>query len=388
MRRIYLDYNATTPMADEVREAMMEILKTEHGNPSSLHQDGQKARFMIESARESLAGRIGASPDEIVFVSGGTEANNLALKGVMRQKLGEEKKHLIISAIEHPSIKAAAQSLEAEGVEVSILGVRNTGEVDVLSLEKLIRPDTALLSVMHVNNETGVVQPLGAISHIVKKHNLLFHVDAVQSFGKIPFSVQGLGCDLLSLSAHKIYGPKGCGLLFVRKGVKIQALCHGGSQEKNLRPGTENVSGIIGFSAASDFVMHHRDADFDRLKLFKTKLIDELSRHIKGIAFHGENTLPHTVNFSIEGIEGQMLVMNLDLEGMQISTGSACSSGTHQASHVLLAMGLDESQARSAIRISMGHQTQQPDVDQFLKTLPRVVNRLQDVDRHPLPSQL
>lgn len=379
MRQIYLDYNATTPLGPGVMEAMMPYLKNRFGNASSLHQAGQKARYAVEQARESIAGSIGARIEEIFFTSGGTEANNLALWGIARTAMGKSKRHLMVSAIEHPSVLGPVRELaHSDGFRLTSIPVSNEGVIDLGYLSDHLQSDTAVVSIMHVNHETGVIQPLKEVRALLRSRDILFHVDASQSLGKISFNVKDFECDFATLSSHKIYGPKGVGALYIRKGVALKALFHGGHQEKNIRPGTENVPAIVGFGKAAEFILSHSTKEAHRLSRLKERFKLGLTRCLDGLRFNGAevNTIPSTLNVCFEAISSDTLVMNLDLEGICVSTGSACTAGSVEPSHVLLAMGLKPELARSSVRFSMGYYTTEDEVDTCTALIPSIVKRL------------
>jgi cysteine desulfurase len=380
---VYLDYNATTPVCDEAREAMLPFLGPEFGNPSSLHRDGQRARHAVEEAREAVAALIGAEPGEIFFTSGGTESNNLALAGLLREGKKRGRRRLVVSATEHTSVLEAALRLStAEGVPLTLVPVARDGTVDPDIVRRAAGPDTALASVMHANNETGVLGPVEEIGKFLRGAEAPFHVDAAQSFGKVALDVRRIGCDVLTLSAHKVYGPKGAGALYVRRGVRLEALFRGGGQEKNVRPGTENVAGIAGFAAAARFAERHRAADAERLARLKNKLLGGLEAGPGGVKVHGAGGLPGTLNVSLEGVDGPALAMALDLEGVSVSTGSACAAGSSEPSHVLTAMGVPEAEARGAVRFSLGHFTTEAQIDRCLEAVASVVGRLRKAGAH------
>lgn len=381
MNSVYLDYNAAAPLLPGVREAMAPFLDAEFGNPSSLHQAGQRARHAIESARETIARAIGAEIGEIFFTSGGTEANNLALWGLARARLKAGAKRIVVSAVEHPSVfEAAAFLSRAEGLELAVVPVTREGKVYPDEVDRAAESDTAVVSVMHANNETGAVQPVREIASPLRRRGIPFHVDAVQSFGKIAFDVREIGCDAATLSAHKIGGPKGAGALYVRKGTPIQAIFHGGSQEKNVRPGTENVAGIAGFAAAAEAALRAREEEFRRLVSLKKDLLRGLAGE-SGVTVNGpvEGALPNTLNVSFEGIDGQALVTALDIEGVCVSSGSACAAGSSEPSHVLTAMGLKEAAVKGAVRFSMGRGTTGRDIELCLEAVIRTLRRLRQV---------
>ena len=378
-RRIYLDHNATTPLRPEVVEIMIPYLKDHFGNPSSLHHFGQEAKRAMEDARESIANLIHSNPSEIVFTGGGTAANNLAIKGVARA--GREKgKHIITSSIEHPAVLNPCNSLEQEGYQVTTLPVDRSGMVDPDEVRSAIRPDTILLSIMHANNEVGTIQPIEEIAEIAGIHGIPIHTDAIQSLGKIPVNVKTLGVDLMSLSAHKIYGPKGVGALYIRKGIELEPLLHGGHHEMNRRAGTENVSGIVGFGKAAELSeMELKDPSWLRaMEALRDTFLKKLQRDIHDVQLNGHpiKKLPNTLNVSFDGVNGESLAINLDLCGIAVSTGSACTSGAILPSRVLLAMGAPLAIVQGSVRFSLGRDTNREEVDLTVEALRKIVDRL------------
>jgi len=378
MRRIYLDHSATTPVDLEVAALMMTYYTEKYGNPSSVHGFGREAKQALEEARRQVAELIGATPKEITFTSGGTEADNLAILGTV-EALQKKGKHLITSAIEHHAVLETFEFLEKKGFELTVVPVDAEGIVSVEELRKAIRPDTILISVMHANNEVGAIQPIVEIGNLAKEHGITFHVDAVQSFGKLPINVQEMNVDLMTVSSHKIYGPKGVGALYIRKGVRIVPLAHGGSQEKRRRSGTENTPGIIGFGKACELIGKRMDEEAE----FQTKLRDKLMHGIRERIEHvkingplGEKRLPNNVNVSIQFVEGESLLLSLDMLGIAASSGSACTSGSLDPSHVLLAMGLVHEIAHGSLRFSLGSQNTEEEIDYVLEQLPKIVERL------------
>ncbi|MEM1536008.1 MAG: cysteine desulfurase NifS [Candidatus Pacearchaeota archaeon] len=379
MKRIYLDYAATTPVAPEVLEAMKPYFSEKYGNASSLHAFGQEARKALEDARKKIANFINARPAEIIFTSGGTESNNLAIKGIAFANK-EKGKHIITSKIEHHAVLEPCKWLEKQGFKVTYLPVNNEGIVNPEDVEKAITKETILVSIMHANNEIGTIQPIEEIGKICRKHKVYFHTDAVQSFGKLEIDVKKMNIDLLSASAHKIYGPKGVGLLYVNRDVKIEPIQHGGGHETGLRSGTENVAGIVGFAKAVELVQKLGKKEQEREKKLRDKIIDKLLE-IKGTKLNGSRTkrLFNNVNVSFKGIEGEALLIRLDQEGFAVSTGSACSSKSLEPSHVLTALGLKPEEAHGSLRITIGRYTTEQDVDMLLKVLPKIVNSLRKI---------
>lgn len=374
----YLDYNATTPVDPRVAEAMRPFLATQFGNASSFHRMGQAARHAVESAREAIADHLKVEPGDLFFTSGGTESDNLAVKGTMAA-VGAKRKHLVVSTIEHQAVLYPARNLEDEGCLVTIVGVDPSGLLDLEALEKAVTDDTALVSVMHVNNETGAIQPLQEISRIAHEKGAFFHTDAAQSFGKLPIEIEDWRVDLLSVSGHKICGPKGIGALYVRKGLKIKAILHGGHQEKNIRPGTENVAAIVGLGKAVELLSSEgHESEAPRIRQLRDRLENGLRKNTPGVRLNGheEKRIYSTSNLSFEGLDGETLMVNLDLKNIYVSTGSACTAGSIDPSHVLLAMGLPEALARAAIRFSLGRFTSDAEVDYALEEIPKIVKHL------------
>lgn len=377
---IYLDNNATSALDKRVYESMKPFLGKEYANPSAIYRFGQYSRSAIETAREHVAGLISSNPEEIVFTSGGTEANNMALKGVAAQ-LKAKGRHIISSSTEHPSVLNVCAYLEAQGYEVTYLGVDTFGCVDIRALQRALRPDTVLVSIMHANNETGTIQPIEAIAALCKEKKVLFHSDAVQTAGRLDVNVRAIGIDLLSLSAHKFYGPKGAGALFVRQGVDIPALIHGGSQEKNRRSGTENVAAIVGLGDAARYAKDEMSGISVRVKRMRDDLEKGILRAIKGAQVNGhpQNRLYNTLNVSFPHAQTETLIISLDFKGICVSGGSACASGSGQTSYVLNAMGLPEARVRSALRLSLSKYTKRSDITKTIEEIKRVVKRLQSL---------
>ena len=384
MKTVYLDYNATSPVLEEVAREMAPYLSDRFANPSSVHRAGQEARHAVEEARERIAAAMGVKPREIIFTSGGTEANNLALKGAMRHEAERGRRHLAVSRIEHSSVVGAAEALaREEGMEVGWVSASADGKVSPDAVRAALRPDTALVSVMHANNETGVLQPIQEIARLARERGILFHTDAVQAFGKVPFRPAEWGCDLASVSAHKIGGPKGAGALFCRSGVSLRALWHGGFQEKNLRPGTENVGAFVGFGKAAELALRDREEEARRLMKLRQTLERGLEEEVGGVSVNGTGPfLPQTLNAAFAGIEGTALAMNLDLEGLAVSTGSACAAGSVEPSHVLLAMGLGPETAKSSLRFSFGRFTTEEEIRFAVRAVARVAGRLRKSALH------
>ncbi len=383
MRRVYLDNNATTPVAPEVFEAMKPYFLDDFGNASSIHWYGQRAKAAIESSREQVARLLNARPNEIVFTSGGTESDNTALFGIVEASRSE-KKHVITTAIEHHAILHTTKTLEKRGVRVTYVRVDSSGVVDPADVEKAIGPDTVLISMMHANNELGTIQPLEEIGRIAREHDIYFHTDAVQSVGKIPVDVESLGVDLLSLSAHKLHGPKGVGALYVRKGTILRQLLYGGHHERDRRPGTENVPGIVGLGKAAEVAGGHLADEIERVGALRNRLEDGILSSVPLATVVGDRSkrLPTTTNISFDYIEGEGFVIAMDLRGVACSTGAACSSGSVEPSHVLSAIGRRPEQARSSIRFSLGRFNTAEDIDYTLEVLPQVVEQLRSLSPH------
>lgn len=382
--RFYFDHNATTPVAPKVLEAMLPFFSEEYGNASSIHRFGQRARAAVEQARTQLASLLHCRPSEIVFTSGGTEADNLALLGAVRAGT-RQKKHVITSAIEHPAVFYTCHALEKEGVSVTYLPVDSQGIVDPAEVRNALRPETVLVTIMHANNEIGAVEPIEEIAAIAREAGVLCHTDAVQTTGKIPVDVAQLGVDLYTLSAHKFYGPKGVGALYVRKGVSLHPVMFGGHDERDPRPGTENVAGMVGLGAAAQLAAETLESEGRRIGALRDRLERGTLQQIEDCGVNGPQAgfqdgrfwrVPNTTNLYFDYIEAESLVIALDLEGIACSTGSACSSGAVEPSHVLVALGLSDERARASIRVSLGTQNTEKDVTAFLEVLPRVVERL------------
>lgn len=381
--RVYLDYNATTPVDPEVLDAMLPYFANSYGNASSIHSSGQRARGAVDAARESVAALMGAKPSEIVFTSGGTEANNLAVFGMVDCDGASDpaRKHIITTGIEHHAVLNAVQSLEKRGLEVTYVPVDPSGVIDTDEIAEAIRPETAFISVMHANNELGTIQPVAEIGLIAAEADVFFHTDAVQSAGKLPLDVNKLNVDLLSLSAHKIYGPKGVGALYVRSGVPIQPQFFGGHHERDRRPGTENVPGIVGFGKAAELAKMRLAEDVVRMGDLRNHFERSITRTLAGVRVNGnsQQRIANTANLDIAGIAGESMVIALDLQGISCSTGAACSSGSIEPSHVLLAIGLTPDQARSSIRFSLGRTTTEAEINYAIETCQRVVERIRAV---------
>ncbi len=377
MKRVYLDYAATAPCDPEVLKAMEPFFFDKPGNASSMHLFGQEAKKGIEDSREELASFIGAKPEEIIFTSGGTESNNNVIFGVA-SALADKGSHIITSAVEHHAISEPCSYLEKKGFKVTYLGVDKYGLVSPEDVKKAITDKTILVSIMHANNEIGVIQPIKEIGSIVKEKGVYFHTDAVQTVGHIPVNVNDLNVDFLSLSAHKFYGPKGVGVLYIKKGSRIDKFFYGGDQEKGRRASTYNTPGIVGLGKAIELCRKNMDNEIKFQSVLRDKMIEEILKAIPEVRLNGHPTLrlPNNVNFSVKYIEGESMLLSLDMLGIAVSTGSACTSSSLEPSHVLLAIGLDHATAHGSLRITIGRWTQESDVDYFLKHLPQVVERL------------
>ncbi len=378
MEPIYLDHNATTPVDPAVIEAMRPYFGARFGNASSVHHFGREAKVALENAREQIAAFINCEPSELYFTSGGTESDNIAVLGTAYQ-LRAKKSHLVAGATEHHAVLEPAEHLRhQEGFPLDLLPVDHEGLASPDQLRELVTEKTALVSVMHANNETGTIQDLAPLAEIAHEKGALFHTDAVQSVGKIKVDVQQLGVDMLSLTGHKIYGPKGAGALFIRQGVKIAPLFYGGSHEKKRRPGTENIAGIVGLAKTLEIAGQRRAEDFKQLSALADYFIDAVMKSIPDVALNGSRTnrVPPTVNLSFNGVEGESIVIALDLEQVAVSSGSACTSGAAEPSHVLTAMGIPPVLAQGAIRFSMGRATTKKQLDYVLEKLPPIIERL------------
>lgn len=374
MQRRYFDHNATTPVSQEVLDEYVPVLREIFGNASSIHRDGQSARQQLEMARRRVAALLGCDFKEIVWVSGGTEADNLALFGVARRLRG----HVVTSTIEHPAVLNACAALESEGVRVTYVPVDSRCVVDPEEVRRALQPDTALVSIMHVNNETGTVQPIAEIAAITRERGILFHSDGVQAAGRVPVNVRELGVDLYSLSAHKMYAPKGTGALFVRKGVELAPVQFGGRHEQGRRAGTENVPGAVAMGAAAHWLLQQGEAEADRIRTLRDEFERQVLKRIPNVTINGAGAerAANTSNICFEGIEGEALVVALDLHGMAVSSGAACSSGAVEPSHVLTAMGLTRQQAKSSLRFSFGRVNTSGDIAALVPALEASVARL------------
>jgi cysteine desulfurase len=400
MKRVYLDHNATTAVEPSVLDAMLPYLSGEYGNAASIHTFGQRARAAVETAREQVAALIGARPQEIVFTSGGTEADNHAIFGAVGALVScsstrsanplddlhnrcsiAHHKHVITSSIEHEAVLNTCQALEKQGVAVTYLPVDREGLISLDALRQAIRKETVLITMMHANNELGTVQPLEEIGRIAADADVYFHTDAVQSAGKLPIDVNALRLDLLSLSGHKFYAPKGIGALYIRGGTRLQQLLYGGHHQRGFRPGTENVAGIVGLGKAAELARKSLAEDAARVSALRDRLEEGLLSRVPHSQANGARALrtPNTTNITFPGIEGEALVIALDLKGLACSTGAACSSGAVEPSHVLTAIGLRPEEARASLRFSLGRHSTGADIDFALKTVPAAVNQLREL---------
>ncbi len=384
--RIYLDHNATTPPSDAVIARMTSTLREEFGNPSSVHHFGQRAKAVIDEARSAVAALISADPGDVVFTGGGTEGDNLAIRGVAEALEPTGRKHLIASTIEHEAVLNTLKALARRGWKTTLLPVDESGIVSPDVLRSAITDDTALVSVMHANNEIGTIQPIAELAAIARERRALFHSDAVQSAGKVPIDVKALGIDLLSISAHKFYGPKGVGALWIRRGVRLQAPLTGGKQERSRRAGTENVAGIAGMGVAAKEALAKMASEAARLAPLRDRLEDGILRAVSGTALNGARSprVPNTTNISFDRTEAESLLIALDLEGVAVSTGSACSSGTLEPSHVLKAMGFSAHRSQNSIRFSLGTANTEADIDRVIAVLPGIVEKLRSLTRTPV----
>ena len=375
--RIYLDYNATTPVDPAVLDAMLPYFAESFGNASSIHSPGQRARGAVDASRASVAALMGAKPSEIVFTSGGTESDNLALFGVVAASQ-EPRKHIVTTAIEHHAVLNAAQALEKLGIAVAYVPVGREGVVDPEDIRRALKPETILISVMHANNELGTIQPIEEIGRIAAAAKVIFHCDAVQTAGKIPLDVNRLGVDLLTISAHKFYGPKGAGAIYVRSGTPLEPQFHGGHHERDRRPGTENVPGIVGLGKAAELARKNMMTDCARITTLRNRLEDALLATCAEARVNGNRAqrVSNTSNISFHAAGGEALVIALDLQGIACSTGAACSSGAVGPSHVLMAIGLSPDEARSSLRFSLGRNTTPEEIDQAIALIPQAVERL------------
>ncbi len=382
LKRIYLDNAATTPVRSEVLEAMLPYFTQKFGNASTIYSYGREAKEALEESRKNVAQLIGANAEEIFFTSGGTESDNWALRGIASANV-KKGKHIITSSVEHHAVLHTCQDLEKQGFKITYLPVDKDGLINVKDVADTITDETILVSIMHANNEIGTIQPINEIAKVIKQKNpgIIFHTDAVQTAGKIPVNVNNLGVDLLSMSAHKIYGPKGVGALYIRKGTRIAPFMTGGAQESSRRAGTENIAGIVGFGKAAELAVCEQQEQFEKLTLLRDRLMQGILNTIPYTRLNGHPTLrlPHNVNISFEFIEGESILLNLDMKGICASSGSACTSGSLDPSHVLLAIGLPHEIAHGSLRLTLGRENSEEDVDYVLEVLPDIINKLRQM---------
>ena len=374
MENVYFDNAATTRLDEDVLKEMMPYLTNKYGNASSIYKLGRESRKAVEDAREKIAEEINAEPEEIYFTAGGSESDNTILRGIA-YSYKEKGNHIITSKIEHPAILETCKQLEKEGFEISYVGVDKNGIINLEELENLIKENTILISIMFANNEIGTIQPVEEIGKIAKRHNIIFHTDAVQAVGSVKIDVKQMDIASLSMSAHKFYGPKGIGALYVKKGIRFQKFINGGHQEKNKRAGTENVPAIVGMGKAIELAYEHLDEHTDRIKELRDYYIDEIQKRIPDIIVNGdiERRLPGNANISFKNVDGEAMLLNLDLKGICASAGSACSSGSLEASHVLLAIGVPADVAHSSLRVSIGKYNTKEEVDYLIDNLVEIV---------------
>lgn len=377
---IYMDHSATSPVDPQVLKEMLPYFKENFGNASTLYSLGREARTAMEKARKQVASLIGANPDEIYFTSGGTESDNIAIKGTVN-RLQNQGHHIITSAIEHPAVEETCKYLEKNGFEVTYLPVGAEGIVKVADVEAAIRKETILITVMHANNEIGTIQPIAKIGELANEKGIYFHTDAVQTVGKIPVDVNELKVDMLSISAHKLYGPKGIGALYIRKGTRLDPLLHGGGHERGIRPGTENISGVVGLGKACQLAEENLEVSMKQISNLRDKLIEGVLEQIDQSYLNGHPTqrLPNNANFRFSSIEGESLVLQLDAKGIASSTGSACSSKKLEPSHVLMAIGLKEVDAHGSLRLSLGKENTEEEIDYVIESIKEVVERLRSI---------
>jgi len=380
MKRIYLDYAATTPMLPEVLEKMRKYFSEDFGNPSSLYSIGREAKDVVEQMRVEVAQSLGAKPGEIIFTSGGTESDNFAIKGVA-YAMKNKGNHIITSSIEHHAVLETCHFLEKEGFDVTFLPVDENGLVDPDDVKKAITDKTIIVSIMHANNEIGTIEPIEEISKVCRAKSVYLHTDAVQSFGSLDINVDNLGVDLLSISAHKFYGPKGVGVLYIRKGTRIVPLIHGGSQEQNKRASTQNVPGIVGLGTAVQLAMRDRNQRMQQYAQLRDRLVKLITDRIEDTKLNGHpmKRLPNNCHVIIKYVEGESMLLKLDAVGIEVATGSACSSGSLEPSHVLLSIGISAEDAHGSLRLTIGRLTTEQDIDYVGKHLPRIVSELRDI---------
>jgi len=377
---IYFDHNATTPLHPEVLEAMLPYLKDQFGNASSIYGKGRESREAVEEARGIIADFLKTKPSTIYFTSGGTEANNFAIKGI-GFKNREKGDHIISSRIEHPCVLDTCRFMEGQNFKITLLPVDRTAKVSSEDLKKALTDRTILVSIMHANNEVGTIQNIPELAKITKERGVYFHTDAVQTFGKVPFTVDELGVDLLSVSAHKLYGPKGVGFLFMKKDVRILPHQHGGHQERKLRAGTENVPGIVGLGKAVLLAKKNLEGRIKHLQKLEERFYEGIFKQLDDVELNGHPTekIPGTINLGIKGVEGESMAINLDLAGICVSTGSACTSGSLEPSHVLVAMGVPQELARGTVRFSVGYENTEEEVDQAVSEVIKIVKKLRKI---------
>ena len=385
MQRVYLDHNATTPVHAAVVEAMTKVLREDFGNPSSVHHFGQRAKSAMDQARSSVASLIGADPSEVVFTSGGTESDNFAIRGAAEALDATRRRHLIATTIEHEAVLNTLKALARRGRPTTLLRVDGTGIVAPDALKEALTDDTAIVSVMHANNEIGTIQPILELARIAHDRGALLHTDAVQTAGKVTVDVKALEVDLLSISAHKFYGPKGVGALWIRRGLRLLPVLTGGKHERSRRAGTENVAGIVGMGVAATLAAAKIDEEAKRISALRDRLEEGVLRAVPGTIVNGTRSprVPNTTNISFDRIEAESLLIALDLEGVAVSTGSACSSGTLEPSHVLKAMGFPPHRTQNSIRFSLGAANTEADVDRVVAILPGIVDKLRSLTRVP-----
>lgn len=374
MENVYFDNAATTRLDEDVLKEMMPYLTNKYGNASSIYKLGRESRKAVEDAREKIAEEINAEPEEIYFTAGGSESDNTILRGIA-YSYKEKGNHIITSKIEHPAILETCKQLEKEGFEISYVGVDKNGIINLEELENLIKENTILISIMFANNEIGTIQPVEEIGKIAKRHNIIFHTDAVQAVGSVKIDVKQMDIASLSMSAHKFYGPKGIGALYVKKGIRFQKLINGGHQEKNKRAGTENVPAIVGMGKAIELAYEHLDEHIDKIKELRDYYIDEIQKRIPDVIVNGDmnKRLPGNANISFKNVDGEAMLLNLDLKGICASAGSACSSGSLEASHVLLAIGVPADVAHSSLRVSIGKYNTKEEIDYLIDSLVEII---------------
>jgi cysteine desulfurase len=389
MPRIYLDHNATTPPSATVVDRMSAVLREEFGNPSSVHHFGQRAKALLDEARTQVANLLGGDPSEIVFTGSGTEGDNIAIRGIAEALESTGRRHIVTSSIEHEAVLNTVKALARRGWRTTLLPVDASGIVSPDDLRHGLADDTALVSIMHANNEIGTIQPIPELAAIARERRAVFHTDAVQTAGKLPIDVKALGVDVLTISAHKFYGPKGVGAMWIRRGVRLQSALTGGKQERGRRSGTENVAGIVGMGVAAREALSKMSAEQARLRTLRDALESQILSRVSGTARNGspEPRVANTSNISFDRIEAESLLIALDLEGIAVSTGSACSSGTLEPSHVLKAMGLPAHRTQNSIRFSLGAANTEDDVERVVAVLPGIVEKLRSLTRSPVGSR-